>query len=93
MSRVRAPKIFYVSTKEASTTISTHTVCWVSSTTIAACGRRRRRRAVVEVDGDAPQHVKADLLRSRTCFLIYPVILLLTSWRWAHNADDQLQGI
>ena len=66
MSRVRAPKIFYVSTKEASTTISTHTVCWVSSTTIAACGRRRRRRAVVEVDGDAPQHVKADLLRSRT---------------------------
>merc|ERR1712045_1108384 len=57
---VRSPKIFYVSTKEASTTISTHTVCWVSSTTIATCGRRR---AVVEIDGDVPQHVKADLLR------------------------------
>ena len=78
MPRVRSPKIFYVSTKEASTTISTHTVCWVSSTTIATCGRRRRRRAVVEIDGDVPQHVKADLLRSRTC---YPVILLLISWR------------
>ena len=76
MSRVRSPKIFYVSTKEASTTISTHTVCWVSSTTIATCGRRRRRRAVVEIDGDVPQHVKAELLRSPTCY-----ILLFVSWR------------
>ena len=32
----------------------------------------------LEIDGDAPQRVKADLLRSRTC---YPVILLLLSWR------------
>ena len=78
MPRVRSPKIFYVSTKEASTTISTHTVCWVSSTTAATTCGRRRKRSVLEIDGDAPQHVKADLLRSRTC---YPVILLLISWR------------
>jgi len=60
---VRSPKIFYVSTKEASTTISTHTVCWVSSTTAATTCGRRRKRSVLEIDGDAPQRVKADLLR------------------------------
>merc|ERR1712014_315481 len=58
---VRSPKIFYVSTKEASTTISTHTVCWVSSTTAATTCGRRRKRSVLEIDGDVPQHVKADL--------------------------------
>merc|ERR1711878_123134 len=52
---VRSPKIFYVSTKEASTTISTHTVCWVSSTTAATTCGRRRKRSVLEIDGDAPQ--------------------------------------
>merc|ERR1712152_131463 len=60
---VRSPKIFYVSTKETSTTISTHTVCWVSSTTAATTCGRRRKRSVLEIDGDAPQRVKADLLR------------------------------
>ena len=38
---------------------------------------------MLEIDGDAPQHVKADLLRSHTC---YPVILLLISFRrGTHN--------
>merc|ERR1719410_2695921 len=43
-SKARKPKIFYVSTKETSTILTTHTVCYVtSSTTHTQCGRRKRR--------------------------------------------------
>ena len=41
--RARTPKIFYVSTSETSTTLSTHTVCYVSSTANAACTGKKRR--------------------------------------------------
>ena len=41
--RVRMPKNFYLSTSETSTTLSTHTVCYVSSTANTQCGRKKRR--------------------------------------------------
>merc|ERR1712170_274209 len=44
-SKARKPKIFYVSTKETSTILTTHTVCYMTSaaTTHTQCGRRKRR--------------------------------------------------
>merc|ERR1719232_145206 len=42
-SKARTPKIFYVSTSETSTTLSTHTICYVSSTANTQCGRKKRR--------------------------------------------------
>ena len=41
--RSRKPKIFYVSTHETSTTISTHTVCYKTSTAHTQCARKKRR--------------------------------------------------
>ena len=47
--RIRQPKIFYVSTSDAETTISANTACWTSSTNAATtCGKRKRRSMTLE---------------------------------------------
>lgn len=48
--RARKPKIFYVSTEETSTTLSTHTICYVSSTANTQCGRKKRRCVFCFID-------------------------------------------
>ena len=55
--RIRQPKIFYVSTSDAETTISANTACWTSSTNAATtCGKRKRRALIL--DAANPQSEK-----------------------------------
>merc|ERR1719486_1788168 len=58
-SRVRKPKIFYVSTQETSTTISTHTVGYKTSTTHTQCTRRKRSMEMIQKLRDADVEIKA----------------------------------
>merc|ERR1719215_21288 len=59
-SRLRKPKIFYVSTHETSTTISTHTVCYKTSTAHTQCARRKRRSLeMVQKLKDAEVEIRA----------------------------------
>ena len=48
---VKKPKLFYVSTLSTTWTVSTLTICYVTSATLATCtaGKRRKRR-MVELD-------------------------------------------
>merc|ERR1711902_172924 len=39
----RKPKLFFVSTSVTTSILNTGSICYVSSTTIASCGRRKRR--------------------------------------------------
>merc|ERR1719410_1711718 len=60
MSRLRKPKIFYVSTHETSTTISTHTVCYKTSTAHTQCARKKRRSLeMVQKLKDAEVEIRA----------------------------------
>merc|ERR1711902_432297 len=45
----RKPKLFFVSTSVTTSTLNTGSICYVSSTTIASCGRRKRR--AINTDG------------------------------------------
>merc|ERR1711936_5443 len=45
----RKPKLFFVSTSVTTSTPNTGSICYVSSTTIASCGRRKRR--AINTDG------------------------------------------
>merc|ERR1719382_1560907 len=45
----RHPKLFFVSTSSTTTTISTASVCYVSSTALASCSGRKRR--AISFDG------------------------------------------
>merc|ERR1712037_850925 len=49
----RKPKLFFVSTSATTSTLQTASICYVSSTTLAACGGRKRRS--VSVDGMEPE--------------------------------------
>merc|ERR1711934_135128 len=45
----RKPKLFFVSTSVTTSILNTGSICYVSSTTIASCGRRKRR--AINTDG------------------------------------------
>merc|ERR1712037_385248 len=49
----RKPKLFFVSTSATTSTLQTASICYVSSTTLAACGGRKRRS--VSVGGMEPE--------------------------------------
>ena len=44
----RKPKLFYVSTSDVETTVTTITACWTSSNTAATTCKKRKRRAMIE---------------------------------------------
>merc|ERR1712018_347217 len=44
----RKPKLFYVSTSDVETTVTTVTACWTSTNTAATTCGRRKRRALIE---------------------------------------------
>merc|ERR1719350_703473 len=48
----RAPKLFYVSTQSSTTTLTTFSICWVSSNTAltVACGRKKRAISQEPID-------------------------------------------
>merc|ERR1712130_338152 len=46
--KVRKPKLFYVSTSDVETTVTTITACWTSSDTAATTCKKRKRRAMIE---------------------------------------------
>merc|ERR1712083_453614 len=46
----RKPKLFFVSTSATTSTLQTLSVCYYTTTSVAACGGRKRR--AVDVDGD-----------------------------------------
>merc|ERR1712083_598782 len=50
----RAPKLFYVSTQSSTTTLTTFSLCWVSSSTAVtvACGRKKRMITYDPIDGE-----------------------------------------
>ena len=71
--RSRKAKLFYVSTNEVTSTITTATVCFVSSTTMAACGRRKKRASLdVEILDDkqeiAPSSLESSIVEEDGVF-------------------------
>merc|ERR1719350_800472 len=48
----RAPKLFYVTTQSSTTTLTTNSICWVSSNTAltVACGRKKRAISYDPID-------------------------------------------
>merc|ERR1712156_812108 len=50
----RAPKLFYVSTQSSTTTLTTFSLCWVSSSTAVtvACGRKKRMITYDPIEGE-----------------------------------------
>merc|ERR1719225_371912 len=48
----RNGRLFYVYTQKTTTTLITATNCWVSSTSVVACGRRKKRALVNQEDLD-----------------------------------------
>ena len=75
--RARKPKIFYVSTEETSTTLSTHTICYVSSTANTQCGRKKRRCVFCFID---PSFFKFIVSCSGLIWFAY-----LASMLWCHK--------
>merc|ERR1739838_725313 len=45
----RKPKLFFVSTSATTTTLQTHSVCYVSSTSLTTCSGRKKR--AINMDG------------------------------------------
>merc|ERR1719189_3448787 len=48
----RNGRLFYVYTQKTTTTLITATNCWVSSTSVVACGRRKKRALFNQEDLD-----------------------------------------
>merc|ERR1719411_1863884 len=48
----RNSRLFYVYTQKTTTTLITATNCWVSSTSVVACGRRKKRALFSQEDLD-----------------------------------------
>merc|ERR1711923_101852 len=50
-AKSREPKLFFVSSSSTTSTISTHTICYKSTTTaVGTCGKRRKRTISVDTD-------------------------------------------
>ena len=50
--KARNGRLFYVYTQKTTTTLITATNCWVSSTSVVACGRRKKRALFSQEDLD-----------------------------------------
>merc|ERR1711923_285648 len=50
-AKSREPKLFFVSSSSTTSTISTHTICYKStSTAVGTCGKRKKRTILVDTD-------------------------------------------
>merc|ERR1712102_93334 len=50
-AKPREPKLFFVSSSSTTSTISTHTICYKStSTAVGTCGKRKKRTILVDTD-------------------------------------------
>ena len=58
VSGKRQPKLFYISSSTTTSTVSTSTVCFLSSGTLATCSKKKRKRDIMsDLLRDAPESI------------------------------------
>merc|ERR1712154_169006 len=57
VSGKRQPKLFYISSSTTTSTVSTSTVCFLSSGTLATCSKKRKRDIMSDLLRDAPESI------------------------------------